>query len=478
MSTYPNRRHFIKISSLASLGLLLGGCANSAHSQSASVENTRRTAEKNGPQPYTPKFEVIIIGAGAAGLGAARLLHDEGYQVVILEARERIGGRVWTSRVWPGIPLDLGASWIHGIKGNPLTELARQFQVKTTPTDYDNIITYNAVGRALSDAEWDKLERNLAAILEESAKTGENLEQDMSLGEALDEAIADLKLAEEEQRWLYYAVNTTIEHEFAADAAKLSLFNWDEGKVFEGGDVILPDGYDQILDGLAQGLDIRLSHLVSQIEYGNEGVRISTGREIFEADYALITLPLGVLQKNVVKFVPPLPARKVQAAGNLGMGLLNKVYLRFPEVFWDAESDLIGYIAPNKGEWGEWLNLYKFTGQPILLAFNAGTYARVLEPLADETIVDRAMQVLRAIYGTDVPYPAAWLITRWASDPLAGGSYSYSPPGATPADRAALAEPVANRLFFAGEATSQDYPATVHGALLSGQAAAQRIIDL
>lgn len=478
MPAYPNRRHFIKISSLASLGLLLGGCNNSANDEGTSVEITKRTAEKNDSQPTAAKLEVIIIGAGAAGLGAARLLHDEGYQVVILEARERIGGRVWTSHAWPDTPLDLGASWIHGIKDNPLTELARQFQVKTTPTNYDNIITYDAAGRALNDAEWDKLERNLAAILEESAKTGENLEQDMSLGEALDEAIADLELAEKEQRQLYYAVNTTIEHEFAADVAELSLFNWDEGKVFEGDDVIFPGGYGQILAGLAQGLDIRLNHLVSQIEYGNEGVRVSTDRGIFEADYALITLPLGVLQKNVVNFVPPLPARKVQAAGNLGMGLLNKVYLRFPEVFWDAESDLIGYIAPNKGEWAEWLNLYKFIGQPILLAFNAGTYARALEPLADEAIVDRAMQALHAVYGADIPDPSGWLITRWASDALAGGSYSYLPPGATPADRAALAESVADRLFFAGEATSPDYPATVHGALLSGRAAAQRIVDL
>ncbi len=251
MSAYPNRRHFIKISSLASLGILLGGCNNAV---SLNYTPTHRTAEKSNLQSATPETEVIVIGAGAAGLGAARLLHDEGHQVVILEARERIGGRVWTSHAWPDTPLDLGASWIHGIQGNPLTELTRQFQVKTTPTNYDNIITYDAAGRALSDAEWDKLERNLAAVLDESAKTGENLEQDMSLGEALDEAVAELELTEAEQRQLYYAINTTIEHEFAADVAELSLFNWDEGEAFEGGDVIFPGGYGQIMAGLARGL--------------------------------------------------------------------------------------------------------------------------------------------------------------------------------------------------------------------------------
>ncbi|NJN93924.1 MAG: FAD-dependent oxidoreductase [Anaerolineales bacterium] len=173
-----------------------------------------------------------------------------------------------------------------------------------------------------------------------------------------------------------------------------------------------------------------------------------------------------------------MPASKTAAIRRLGMGLLNKTYLRFPEAFWDDEHDLLGYIGERKGEWAEWLNIYKYTGQPILLGFNAGRYGRQIEKLSDEQIVGAAMNTLRAIYGNDVPDPTASLITRWASDPLAGGSYSYLPPGATEADREALAEPVAERLFFAGEATASDYPATVHGALLSGRRAAAEIGEL
>jgi monoamine oxidase len=160
------------------------------------------------------------------------------------------------------------------------------------------------------------------------------------------------------------------------------------------------------------------------------------------------------------------------------MGLLNKTYLRFAEAFWPEEPEWLGYIPTRKGEWAEWLNIYAYTGQPILVGFNAGRYGRQIEHLADAEIVSAAMKTLRTLYGAEIPDPEAWLITRWASDPFAWGSYSYLPPGATPAVRATLAEPVAERLFFAGEATAQDYPATVHGALLSGRRAAQQIIDL
>lgn len=478
MPPQANRRHFLKLTSLASLGILMGGCNRSVNDKDTPVAITSRTTANSNALPADQEFDVIVIGAGAAGLGAARLLQDEGYQVVILEARERIGGRVWTSHAWPESPLDLGASWIHGVEGNPVNELAQQFKVNTVSTNYDNITTYDPAGWALSDSERDKLDRRLEELLVELAETREKLDSDTTLGEALNQAAAELDLTEAELRDLNYAANTTIEHEYAADVAELSLFYWDEGEGFGGPDVIFPKGYEQIFLSLAQGLDIRLNHFVSQVEYGDDGVRVSTDRGMFEADYVVVTLPLGVLQKNVVKFAPPLPQPKLEAIGNLGMGLLNKVYLRFREVFWAEESDLLGYIAPDKGEWAEWLNIYKYTGQPILLAFNAGTYGRYLESLADETIVSGAMQALRTIYGPDIPDPTGWIITRWASDPLAGGSYSYLPPGATPTDRDTLAQPVAGRLFFAGEATLRDYPATVHGALLSGREAAKRIVDL
>jgi monoamine oxidase len=464
MTLKTNRRTFINQSSWAALGAALGGFSQWGKSMPTSAPRQQA--------------EVIVIGAGAAGLGAARTLQAEDYDVIVLEARDRIGGRVWTSRVWPDTPLDLGASWIHGVRGNPLAELAKEFKVKTVPTDYDNIVTYQPTGQALTEPERNKVDRRLANILKETAAIAEEVEPDNSLGWAIAQARAKLNLSAREERELDYAINSTIEHEFAADVADLSLYYWDEGETFGGGDVIFPGGYGQILQGLAQDLDIRLGHTVSKIEYSDAGVRVTTAQGLFEAEYAVITLPLGVLQQGRVTFSPVLPGDKLAAIGRLRMGLLNKLYLRFPDVFWAEENHLLGYISQQRGQWAEWLNLYPLLDQPILLAFNAGSYGRRLEKLSDAAQVEAALEVLKTIYGPKIPQPEAWLISRWVNDPLAGGSYSYLPPGATPADRETLAQAVAERLFFAGEATSVAYPATVHGAYLSGLAVAEEIMAL
>ncbi|MCB0158048.1 MAG: FAD-dependent oxidoreductase, partial [Caldilineaceae bacterium] len=189
------------------------------------------------------------------------------------------------------------------------------------------------------------------------------------------------------------------------------------------------------------------------------------------------TLPLGVLQQGAVSFAPALPRAKQDAIHALGSGLLNKAWLRFPHAFWPREPEMINYVPATPGRWAEWLNLYHYTGEPILLGFNAGSYGSTLEAWTDAAIIADAMDVLRTIYGPQIPAPDDWQITRWASDPLALGAYSYYAVGTDRATRRALAAPVAGRLFFAGEATSQDHPSTVHGAYMSGVRAAEEILD-
>ncbi len=165
-----------------------------------------------------------------------------------------------------------------------------------------------------------------------------------------------------------------------------------------------------------------------------------------------------------------------RARSRLGSGLLNKVVLRFARPFWERAPHLLGYISAEKGEWAEWLNLYRYTDRPLLMAFNAARYAERLEGQSDEAVVEGAVAVLRTMYGGDVPRPTAWKVTRWGADPLAMGSYSYLPPGASPSDRAELGKPVDGVLFFAGEHTATDFPATVHGAYRSGRRAARELI--
>ena len=420
---------------------------------------------------------VIVVGAGIAGLGAARTLQDWGYKVIVVEARPRIGGRIWTSREWTDAPLDLGASWIHGIRKNPIADLAKDNQIQILETDYDNHWIYDEKGNELSDSQYNALDETLSVIQDYIFEAIEELDDDISLQAIIETAFAEEEVAPAERKLILYLINSVIEHDYAADSNQLSALYLDEGEEFGGEDVVFPGGYDQIIDLHAEGLDIRLEQLVQLVEHGNQGVSITTNQNVFQADRAVITLPLGVLKRGDVQFSPTLPREKQNSIQDLGMGLLDKVCLRFPRKFWPNDPELLGHISESKGEWAEWLNLAHYTNLPILMAFNAATFAQKTETWSDEQIIEGAMGTLRKIFGANIPDPLAWQITRWAADPYALGSYSYLKLGATPESHDELAAPVGTRLFFAGEATSKDYNATVHGAYLSGLRAAEEIWD-
>lgn len=422
------------------------------------------------PLPYPTRLQtdtsVLIIGAGAAGLAAGQRLRAAGVRVTVLEARDRIGGRVWTDRRW-GVPLDLGASWIHGVEGNPLWALVESAEIQTLPTDYESGTLYDQEGEEFSALiAMLMLYNDFAAFVD---TTREMLDEDASLRALFDRYAA--ALTPEQRSMLLYALKGALELEYAAPISALSAYWFDEAEEAEGGDVLFPGGYDQVMRVLADGLDVRLKHIVQRIEYG-ETARVITDQGAFEADYAIVTLPLGVLKAGSVTFSPALPASKQSAIQRLGMGTLNKAYLRFPSVFWD-NTEWIGMVSDNPADWTEYLNIAAYTGEPILMGFQVGS---AVEAQPDETITADIMRVLRTVYGDDIPAPEAVIITRWASDPFAYGSYSFYPTGSSPDDRAVLAEPLAS-LYFAGEAAHLGFPSTVHGALLSGYAAADQLID-
>jgi len=426
-------------------------------------------------------WDVIVVGAGIAGLRAAQKLQQNGWRVLLLEARNRIGGRIWTDTD-NGQPLDLGASWIHGTHGNPITALANQLRATLITTDYEDLKRFNANGEPLS-AELDhRIEELLAHYFELAREYAEAQDHDISLQAALEAALRIYPLNTQDSRLLNYAVsityavNTTFEHEYAAASNQLSAWYFDEQEEFGGGDVIFSRGYRTVVDFLAQNLDIRLNHVVQRITYGDSGVIVKAAQGSWRAQAALLTVPLGVLQRRSITFEPPLPTTKQQALERVAMGLLNKCYLIFPEVFWD-DATLLGYIGDNKGEWAEWLNLDALFDAPILLGFNAGEYAHTLEAQSDGQTIASAMHTLRNIYGERIPNPLRYRITRWAADPYSLGSYSFLAVGASPADYDVLAQPVGKRLFFAGEHTQRDHPSTVHGAYLSGERAADEILS-
>jgi len=233
-------------------------------------------------------------------------------------------------------------------------------------------------------------------------------------------------------------------------------------------------------------LSRRLHIQKTGVEINVENVEDSKNiiKETYEGDAVLVTVPLGVLKENVIMFNPPLPDWKQAAIDRLGFGNLNKVVLCFDKVFWDQNHTLFAHVNASTSCRGELFLFWCFVKPPVLIALIAGEAANVVECATDDIIIGRTLVVLRNIFGSvSVPTPKESLVTRWKSDPFARGSYSYVAVGASGDDYDLLGNPVLlenetiPRLFFAGEHTNRNYPATVHGALLSGLRESRRIAD-
>jgi len=319
---------------------------------------------------------ILVIGAGFAGLAAARTLTEAGRDVIVVEARDRTGGRAHTVTL-DGVPADLGPSWIHGVTGNPMVDLAAAAGVATIPFDYDN-----QVGGSSSAQEFvDNL-----------------FEQALDAEDPEGRALAELLPAQlsREQQW---AIAVNVSGEFAADPSALAMAAPDEGDALSGGDALLNPGYSRITDHLAQGLDIRLNWVVTDIAYDSSGVTITSddGRTL-SAAHGIVTLPVGVLHAESVSFSPALPPEKGEALGALQSGLLDKLWLAFDDVFWDPDVDVINWIDPvNPGHWPFWVNGYKIYGEPILLGFNSGDVAREFAHMSDDEVVASAMAAIKGM---------------------------------------------------------------------------------
>ncbi len=420
--------------------------------------------------PAATGERIVIVGAGAAALAAADELRIRGFRnVVLLEARDRVGGRIWTSSIGDGIPVELGATWIHGVRGNPVSDIVESNGIATAETDYDNAVLYDRDGlraEPVDPALWG----TYMALAYEMP--------DASLQDVFDEFAAVQGLNGDDRRLWLHSLASMFSHEFGADISDLSIISYDGPSTLRGGDVVFPQGYSQIVDVLAAGRDIRLNHAVAEIAHSGPTVMVTTeSGDTFEADRVVVTVPLGVLKADAISFTPELPPVMRDAIAALDMGILNRTVLLFDDAFWDRDTEWIGYAGDQPGRWSETLNLYPYLQQPVLAMFNPGSFGAETEQYSDVELAARAVETLGTIFG-DVPEPVDAVSTRWGSDPWTRGSYSYLPVGVDFETYRDMARPVGERLFFAGEATHSRFPSTVHGALLSGRRAARQIYGL
>ena len=423
------------------------------------------------PDPAAATGErIVIVGAGAAALAAADELQVRGFSdVVLLEARDRVGGRIWTSSLGDGIPVELGATWIHGVQGNPISDIVESNAIATAETDYDNAVLYDHDGRPAEPVDPALWGRYMALAYEMP---------DASLADVFEQFAASHGLSDDERRLWLYSLASMFSHEFGADISDLSILSYDGPSTLRGGDVVFPRGYSQIVDVLAAGRDIRLDHPVAGIDHSGATVAVTTeSGDSFEADRVVVTVPLGVLKANAISFTPELPPAMRDAIAALDMGILNRTCLLFDEPFWDRDTEWIGYAGQRPGQWSETLNLYPYLGRPVLAMFNPGSFGAEIEQHSDAELTSRAVEALKSMFG-DVPEPVDAVSTRWGSDPWTWGSYSYLPVGVEFDTYRDMARPVGDRLFFAGEATHSRFPSTVQGALLSGRRAARQIFGL
>ncbi|MDO8624431.1 MAG: NAD(P)/FAD-dependent oxidoreductase [bacterium] len=407
------------------------------------------------------QWDVIVIGAGAAGLACARELAEVGKRVLVLEARNRIGGRIHTIRE-RGI-VEAGAEFIHG-ENAATWELVRSLELKTAEWQSSKIEPSRLFGKN------GVIRTDSQALVEEMQKAEEGLDtyegQDMSVADFL----AKKEVSEEAR---FYAGRHIADIE-AADIDKVSVAALSrEGGIATNGfrNFWLPNGYDQIIEGLQKGIQIKLENAVATVTWQKDHVVVHCQNgNGFITSKVVVTVPIGVMKKRVITFLPELPVSFWQAVDTVGFGNSTKLTL------WLSEPLLEFNMLDTAGLFGHfWPRL--FGAEPVLVGFSGGSRASELTKMGEKAAIKVGIEDVADALGNNIKKQilAARHFT-WSDDPYALGSYSYSPLYMGSA-REELRVPIENTLYYTGEAVNEvGHVGTVHGAIEAGRDTADKIL--
>lgn len=419
--------------------------------------------------------KVIIIGGGMAGAAAARTLSDAGFEVQVLEARNRVGGRIHTFTDW-GVNLELGANWIHGGShpDNYIDTLAQQADVATQKTNYGRFKLYDSQGRKIGR------HRALLSML----KFEKQLARQVELLAPSDNDISFLELAARshsgdgtKQKAINRLTQGSYANNFSDDLSKVSAkyYTTEYKDYSDRTDYLVTGGYATIVKSLLAGIDVNLQSEVKEIRTtGNEVVAV-TDNQTYRADHIILTVPLSILQQGKILFNPTLPDYKQQAFSRISMGMFNKVFMEFEEKFWPGNTDFLVFQHQTLTNFGIAVNYHHYGKRPILIAMPVAESARWIEIQPDRVIQQTWLDILSQAFPRKNIQLKRTKVTRWGQEAHSLGSYSYVPVGSQAKDFEVIACP-AGRIHFAGEATLSAHHATVHGAYLSGIREANRII--
>jgi monoamine oxidase len=425
----------------------------------------RRLRQRPGEEQCVTQ-DVVIIGAGVAGLAAAAALQAAGLRYIVLEAAGRIGGRAWTTNpsALGGAWFDHGASWLHAAEQNPLVPIARAHReiLHNSERERTEITFRDGAPNTPDDDSAYKAAEAAFEMATEQRLAG----PDMPLADAVAEAAA--------MPWMASVLNWEASIIAAADPATLSLRDW-KMNLLEGSNLEVEGGLGAFI-ARRLAVPVRLNMPATAIAWDGAGVAVTTPGGTIRAGACIVTVSTGVLAAEAIRFSPALPQAVQGAIDALPMGLLNKIALRAagPDRLDLPNSCRVESFVPRIGDPAMTFVAWP-RGHDFVTGFQGGHLAWAMESGGAE---DFTRAQLRACFGSraDAAFASGAVVTAWGANPLTRGAYAYAKPGHSSA-RAALAAPLAGgRLIFVGEATRTDGLAgTVGGAWLSGQDAAAAV---